>query len=64
MIKNIAIDRAFTWEELRDLTGLSRTSLNLVLSELYDAKALHKNENGEYRVNFELYKEYIENFTP
>jgi hypothetical protein len=62
VIKNIAVDRAFTWEELRDLTGLSRTSLNLVLSELYDAKALYKNENGEYRVNFELYKEYLEYF--
>jgi phosphatidylserine/phosphatidylglycerophosphate/cardiolipin synthase-like enzyme len=62
VIKYIAIDRAFTWEELRDLTGLSRTSLNIVLSELYDAKALHKNENGEYRVNYELYKEYMEYF--
>jgi phosphatidylserine/phosphatidylglycerophosphate/cardiolipin synthase-like enzyme len=62
IIKAITIDRAYTWELLRDLTGLSPTSLNQALSELYDAQAIYKNDKGEYRVNIELYKEYMNYF--
>lgn len=58
IVKAIAIDRAFTWAELKELTGLSTRSLNHALSELIDEKAITKNEEGEYRVSVELYKEY------
>jgi len=60
VIKAIALDKTFSWNEIRDSTGLSPKSLNKVLAELFDAKALEKNDNGEYRVNYELYKEYTE----
>lgn len=62
IIRAIAIDRAFTWEALRDITGLSSQSLNEALTELYTAKALFKNEQGEYRVSRSLYDEYREYF--
>lgn len=62
VIKVISIDGAFSWDEIRDLTGLSPQSLNQVLAELFDAKALYKNEAGQYRVNYELYKEYNDYF--
>ncbi|MBM3292409.1 hypothetical protein FJY84_06990 [Candidatus Bathyarchaeota archaeon] len=58
VIKAIAVDGAYSWGEIRDLTGLSTASLNQVLGELYDAKVLTKRDDGQYRVNFELYKEY------
>ena len=63
IIKAIAIDRAFSWEALRDITGLSGQSLNEALSELYTAKALFKNEDGEYRVSRSLYDEYMAYFS-
>lgn len=62
VIKAISIDGAFAWDEIRDLTGLSAQSLNQVLAELFDAKAIYKNEAGQYRVNYELYKEYNDYF--
>lgn len=62
IIRAIAIDRAFTWDALRDITGLSRQSLNETLSELYTAQALFKNDLGEYRVSRNLYNEYIAYF--
>lgn len=62
VIKAISIDGVFAWEEIRDLTGLSSQSLNQVLAELFDAKALYKNEAGQYRVNYELYKQYNDYF--
>jgi hypothetical protein len=62
VIKAISIDGVYSWEEIRDITGLSYQSLNQVLAELFDAKAIYKIENGQYRVNRELYKEYNEYF--
>ncbi len=62
VIKAISIDGVYSWEEIRDLTGLSRQTLNQVLAELFDAKAIYKLEDGQYRVNRELYKEYNEYF--
>lgn len=62
VIKAISIDGVYSWEEIRDITGLSYQSLNQVLAELFDAKAIYKLENGQYRVNRELYKEYNEYF--
>jgi len=58
IIRAISIDRAYSWEAVRDITGLSPQSLNEALSELYTAKALFKNEEGEYRVSRSLYDEY------
>lgn len=58
VIKAISIDGVYSWEEIRDLTGLSYQSLNQVLAELFDAKAIYKLDNGQYRVNRELYKDY------
>jgi len=58
IIKAISIDRAFSWEALRDITGLSPQSLNETLSELYDTQAIYKNDNGEYRVARGLFDEY------
>lgn len=63
IIKAVSIDRAYSWEALRDITGLSPQSLNQALSELYNAKALFKNENGEYRVSRSLYDEYRDYFS-
>ena len=47
-----------TWGQLRDITGLSRETLNQVLSELYKAKAIEKREDNTYCINHELLKEY------
>ncbi len=58
VVKAIAIDGARTWTEIRDRTGLSPKSLNRVLSEMYDAKMLEKQGDSEYKVVYELYKEY------
>ncbi len=62
VIRAIAIDGAKTWNEIRDDTGLSPKSLNKVLSELFNAEALEKRGENEYRVTYELYKEYQEYF--
>jgi len=40
VIRAIAIDRAQTWSEMRDITGLSPKSLNRVLAEMFDAEVL------------------------
>jgi len=58
VIKAISIDGVYSWEEIRDLTGLSRPTLNQVLAELFDAKAIYKLEDGQYRVSRELYRDY------
>ena len=57
VIKAISIDRASTWSEIRDATGLSEYSLNTALSEMFDAGLLEKID-GNYRVSYDLYKEY------
>jgi phosphatidylserine/phosphatidylglycerophosphate/cardiolipin synthase-like enzyme len=62
VIRAIAIDRAQTWAEIRDLTGLSPKSLNRVLAEMFDAEVLEKDREGEYWVTKELYREYVDFF--
>jgi phosphatidylserine/phosphatidylglycerophosphate/cardiolipin synthase-like enzyme len=62
VVKAIAIDGARTWNEIRDQTGLSPKTLNKVLSELFNAEAIEKKDENEYRVSYELYKEYKEFF--
>ncbi len=62
VIRAIAIDRAQTWPEIRDLTGLSPKSLNRVLAEMFDAEVLEKGREGEYWVSKELYKQYVDFF--
>jgi len=61
VIKAIALDGAKTWDDIRDLTGLSSKSLNKALSEMFDARVLEKSD-GVYRVSYELYKEYRDFF--
>ncbi len=61
VIKAIAIDGAYTWNEIRDSTGLSTDKLKLVLREMFNVDAIRKikvNEQTEYRVDKALYNEY------
>ncbi|MHA1169287.1 MAG: hypothetical protein ACTSRU_15780, partial [Candidatus Hodarchaeales archaeon] len=60
VITAIAIDGAKTWNEIRESTGLYSNTLNLVLRELFDAGAIKKTKDGEYRVDYELYIQYNE----
>jgi len=62
VIKAIAIDRAQSWPEIRDLTGLSEKSLNRVLKELYDVDAIYQNPKGTYWVETDLYAQYADFF--
>ena len=62
VVKAIAVDRAQTWSEIRDHTGLTPDTLNKVLSELYDAKVIEKDQDSKYWVSKPLYKEYKEYF--
>jgi len=67
VIKAIAIDSAYTWDEIRDSTGLSADKLNLVLRELFNedaVKKIKKDDQTEYRVKkslYDKYKSYYEN---
>ena len=58
VIRAITIDRAQTWSEIRDFTGLSPKSLNRVLAEMFDAEVIEKDVDGLYWVSKELYKIY------
>jgi len=51
------LDGAKTWNDIRDLTGLSSKSLNMALFEMYDVGIL-ENSKGVYRVSPEVHKEY------
>lgn len=62
VIKAIAFEGAKTWNEIRESTGLYANTLNLVLRELFDAGVLEKNDKGEYRVEYALYKNYKDYF--
>ncbi|MDH5770293.1 MAG: phospholipase D family protein [Candidatus Bathyarchaeota archaeon] len=53
------MDGAKTWNDIRDLTGLSPESLNRALFEMYDVGILEKSK-GIYRVGPEVHKEYEE----
>lgn len=59
VIEAISIYRAQTWEELRDITGLSPKSLNKVLSELFDAEAITKGSDGRYWARKDIYDTYV-----
>ena len=62
VIKAIVQDGAKTWNDIRDLTGLSSKSLNRALFEMFDAGILEKRIGGVYRVSREIYREYKEFF--
>lgn len=62
VIKAIVLDGARTWEDIRDLTGLSVKSLKRALFEMYDMGILEKRIGGVYRVSREIYKEYRDFF--
>lgn len=49
IIKAIAIDGAWVWGDIQELTGFNRQMVNRVLAELFENKAISKLENGEYR---------------
>jgi hypothetical protein len=63
VIKSISIDGARTWKDIQELTGISPKTLNIVLHELFDLKAITGANNKEYRVALDLYKEYKEYFS-
>lgn len=58
VIKAITIDDARTWDEIRDLTGLSPMSLNRALYEMFELRILEKTINGTYTVSHNIDKEY------
>lgn len=58
VIKAITIDDARTWDEIRDLTGLSPMSLNRALYELFELGVLEKTNSGTYKVGHDIDKEY------
>ena len=58
VIKAIALDGAETWDDIRDLTGLSSESLNRALAEMFEIGILEKKMGGVYRVSHEIWKEY------
>lgn len=58
VIKAIALDGAKTWNDIRDLTGLSSKSLNRALAEMFKIGILEKRIGGVYRVSREIWKEY------
>jgi DNA-binding HxlR family transcriptional regulator len=49
-----------TWGQLRDITGLSRDTLNRVLAEMYKSKTIEKREDDTYWLEYKLFKEYQE----
>ena len=50
VIKAVAVDGAKTWDEIREKTGLNPKSLNIVLRELFNAKAIEHIKNNEDKV--------------
>lgn len=62
VVKAITIDRAQTWLDIKEVTGLSKTALNRVLKELYDIDAIYQNPKGTYWVETDLYAQYAEYF--
>ncbi|WNZ28668.1 MAG: hypothetical protein IAX21_08405 [Candidatus Bathyarchaeota archaeon] len=57
VIKAIVLDGAKKWNEIREITALSKPALNRVIAELYNAKVI-TNENSEYIVAPEISAEY------
>ena len=62
VIKAIALDGAKTWNDIRDLTGLSSKSLNRALFEMFELGILKKSSAGVYKVGRGIYHEYKEFF--
>ena len=70
IIKSIAVDGARTWNEVREKTGLNPKTLNRVLKELFDVEKIRKikvktgedSSREEYRIENELYKQYLSYF--
>lgn len=62
VIKAITVDGARTWEDLREMTGLFPKTLNKVLQELFVINAIYKIDDGTYRVDKQLFKDYTEYF--
>jgi phosphatidylserine/phosphatidylglycerophosphate/cardiolipin synthase-like enzyme len=63
VVKAISIDGARTWDDIRNQTGLSHTSMKKVFSELFDEEVLIKIETEApaiYRVVPEVYHAYRE----
>lgn len=58
VIKAITVNDARTWDEIRDLTGLSPMSLNRALYELFELGVLEKTNYGTYKVGHDIGKEY------
>ena len=61
VIKAIAFDNAQTWDEIRDITGLSPLSLNRALYEMFELGILQKTD-GIYKVHSDIEKKYKEFF--
>jgi phosphatidylserine/phosphatidylglycerophosphate/cardiolipin synthase-like enzyme len=57
VISAIAMSGPQTWSDLLEKTGLTNSSLNKVLAELYHDHAIHSRE-GRYFVRPDLYKKY------
>jgi phosphatidylserine/phosphatidylglycerophosphate/cardiolipin synthase-like enzyme len=60
VMEAIVHDGAKTWNEIADITGLFPQTLNKILKELFNADAITKNDKGEYRVSYDIYKQYKE----
>jgi hypothetical protein len=58
VVKAITVNDARTWDEIRDLTGLSPMSLNRALYELFELGVLEKMSSGTYKVGHDIGKEY------
>lgn len=56
----VCINGASTWEEVKNETGLPPKSLNRALAELFELELISKNGDEEYRVEYSLYKEYVD----
>lgn len=58
VMEAIIQDGAKTWNEIAEITGLFPQTLNMILKELFNAEAITKNDKGEYRVAYDIYKQY------
>lgn len=61
IVAAIVSERARTWGEILETTGLDQEALNKALSELYDTKELEKID-GKYKICYALFKDYTEFF--
>lgn len=52
------VEGARTWDEIREHSGLSPRSFNRVLAEMLSSNMLDKLEDGSYRLEYDMYKNY------